>query len=482
MIRTKRERNLTTGALFPQILLFALPLIATSVLQLMFNTADTIVVGRWGSTDALAAVGSCASLINLCVNLFFGLAAGAGICVAHDIGAGHEEEVSKTVHTSVVLSLISGAIVTVIGLLFSGTFLSLMGTDDSILDEATAYMRVYFLGMPANMLYNYCAAILRSKGDTVRPLIFLSTAGVVNVIFNLIAVIVLDWGAVGVGAATAISQWVSCALIVIYMTRMTGVCRIELKKLRADPHSLKRILRIGIPTGIQSSLFSIANVLIQSALNSLEVVAIVSGNTAASSIDSYIYATQNSLYHAALTFVAQNRGARNISRIKKSILLCALTVVLVGILVGSVVYMLAEPLLSFYVPDNAENIDVVVSAGRARLLVMAATYFLCGLMEVGTGAIRGLGRSFLPMIVSLIGSCALRIVWIYTVFAFTPVPDGFHFSFSQGLSDDVNVALFRLFILYLSYPVTWAITASVHFLCTAIEIRKFRRRHIDKTA
>lgn len=462
MAHTKAERNLTEGRLLPKILLFALPLMATSILQLLFNTADTVVVGQWAGERSLAAVGSCGSLITLLVNTFLGLSIGAGVCVAHDLGAGHAEEVKKTVHTSVVLSLIAGSAVTAIGLIFAPTILGWMGTDKEVLNEAALYMRAYFCGIPASMLYNYCAAILRSKGDTVRPLIFLSVGGVANVIFNLISVICFGWGAMGVGAATAISQWISCILIVWYMMHTNDVCHLELRALRIDRAKLRRILVIGIPAGIQSSFFSIANVLIQSSVNSLGYV-IVAGNTAASNLDAYIYAIQRSFYDAVLTFVAQNAGARKYDRMKKSILCCSLLVCVIGISVGAIVFLFARPLLGIYAPNNA----LVVEAGVCRLAVMCATYFLCGLMEIGSGIMRGLGKSFISMIISLFGSCVLRIIWIYTVFAYFPVP--------AHITDSFDASLFRLLILYLSYPITWIITAAMQFIIGAFQLRKFKK-------
>ncbi len=466
MTSVKKQKNLTEGALIPQMLLFALPLIATSILQLLFNTADMVVVGRWGGespeacANSLAAVGSCSSLITLLINFFMGLGAGSGICVAHDIGAGHEADIRSTVHTSIVLALISGAFVTVIGMLAAPTFLSWMGSDPDVLPEAAAYMRAYFCGMPACMLYNFCASILRSKGDTVRPLIFLSVAGVSNVLFNLFAVIVLHWGAVGVGAATALSQWVSCALIIIYMMRMEGPCRIDLKQLRMEKSKVVRILRIGVPTGLQSSLFSIANVLIQSTINSFGPV-IMAGDAAGKNLDSYVYCSQNALYHSSMTFVAQNRGARKYDRIKKSIFCAAFLVVVIGLIVGIAVWFFSSELLAIYAPGNL----AVIEAGNIRVTIMALTYFLCGLMEVGTGAMRGLGKSMLPTCVSLIGSCLLRIVWIYTIFAyFRPMLE----------------PLQALALLYIAFPVTWIITSSAHFICTAIELHKFKKELITQ--
>lgn len=468
MTAIKKQKNLTEGALIPQILLFAIPMIATSILQLLFNTADMVVVGRWGGdtpeecANSLAAVGSCGSLITLLINFFMGLGAGAGICVAHDIGAGQDNDVRSTVHTSVVLSLIAGAIVTALGMLTASPLLTLMGSDPAVLPESVAYMRAYFCGMPACMLYNFCASILRSKGDTLRPMVFLSVAGVCNVLFNLFSVLVLRWGAVGVGAATALSQWVSCVLIILYMTRMDGPCRIELKKLRMERDKVSRILRIGVPTGIQSSLFSIANVLIQSTVNSFGPI-VMAGDAAGKNLDGYVYASQNAFYHSAMTFVAQNRGARKHDRIKKSVIYSALLVVLVGVTVGTTVWAFAPQLLTIFAPGNS----AVIEAGTVRITVMALTYFLCGLMEVGTGAMRGMGKSILPTCVSLIGSCALRIAWIYTVFAWLR---------------PILTPMQALLLLYISYPVTWLITASTHFVCMAFELHKFKKRLAKENA
>lgn len=461
MTAIKKAKNLTEGALIPQILLFALPLIATSILQLLFNTADMVVVGRWGgdtpeaSANSLAAVGSCSSLITLLVNFFMGLGAGSGICVAHDIGARHDNDVRETVHTSILLALIAGAIVTAIGMIAAYPLLFLMGSDEDVLPEAAAYMRAYFCGMPACMLYNFCAAILRAKGDTVRPMIFLSIGGAANVLFNLIAVIGFRWGAVGVGAATALSQWIACILVVLYMTHMEGPCRIDPKSIRMKRDKVKRILRIGVPTGIQSSLFSIANVLIQSTVNSFGPI-VMAGDSAGKNLDSYVYSAQNAFYHSAMTFVAQNKGARKYDRIKKAILCSTLLVVVIGITVGMAVWLLSPVLLTVYAPGN----QAVVDAGYVRITVMALTYFLCGLMEVGTGAMRGMGKSILPTAVSLIGSCLLRIVWIFTIFAWL-----------RPMLDPMQA----LTLLYIAYPVTWIITSAAHFICTAIELRKYKK-------
>ena len=447
-----KKPDFTSGPLFSKMILFTVPLIATGILQLLFNTMDTIVVGRWGGDTpeacetALAAVGSCGSIINLIVGLFIGLSTGAGVCMAQEIGAGHEKKVKKVVHTSVPVALIAGVFVTVVGIVFARTFLRMMNTPENILDEAVPYMWAYFCGMPANMLYNYCAAMMRSSGDTARPLVFLSVAGVANIALNLVMVLVFHLGALGVGIATAASHWISCILIVRFMMQSDGYCHLSLKELGIDKDILKKILTIGIPAGIQGSLFSLSNVVIQSSVNSLGDV-VIAGNTAAANIGSYIYIAQNSLYHTSMTFVGQNVGAKSPARVRKSILYCCLLVTLVGWCVGGIVLLLGNPLLRIFAPDN----DAVVKAGMVRLTILASTYFLCGLMDVASGVLRGFGRSLSPMLISLTGSCLLRIVWIATVFRAMP----------------------EQWIIYLSYPISWLITALALFLVVTLTVVRF---------
>lgn len=445
------SKDFTQGPLLSQILLYTIPLVATSVIQLLFNTADTIVVGRWGGATAeeceiaLAAVGSCGALTNLIVTLFMGLSIGAGVCVAHGIGAKQYEDVSRVVHTSVIMASIGGVIVTVFGIIMAEPLLALMGTEPDVLKEAAKYMRAYFCGMPALMLYNYCAAILRSAGDTVRPLSFLGVSGVVNVGLNLVMTLVFHLGAMGVGIATAASQWVSCVLIIIFMLRTEGICKLELSRLRVDKIKLKRIISLGLPAGIQSSLFSLSNVLIMSSINSFGKV-FVAGNTAASNLEGYVYVIQNAFYQAAVTFVGQNDGARKYDRLKKCALLCTILVAVMGAFFGNLVYAFGESLLRVYIPKNT----VAVGYGMIRLSFICVTYFLCGIMEVGSGIMRGMGKAMSPMLVSLVGSCAFRIIWIYTVFAANHTPQ----------------------TLFFSYPVTWIITASVHYIMSFFVLKK----------
>lgn len=459
--RTARaDRDLTSGALLPKIILFTLPLIATGVLQLLFNTADTVVVGRWGGNTpeareaALAAVGSCGALINLIINLFFGLSVGAGVCVAQELGAQQYHEVKKTVHTSVLTALLCGIVVGIAGFFLARPMLTLMGTEPTVLDEAVPYMRAYFIGAPANMVYNYCAAMLRSTGDTTHPLLFLSVAGVVNVGLNLLMVIAFGLGALGVGIATAASQWISCVLILLHMMRLDGHCHLNLRELHIDAVKLRKIVAIGIPAGLQGVVFSVSNVLIQSSVNSFGKTT-VAANTAAGNLTDYMYISENSLYHAALTFVGQNIGAQNFRRVKRSMLCCAGTVTVLGVVLGVIFITFGEPLLSIFAPGN----EAVIEIGMVRVRILAATYFLCGLMDVGSGVLRGFGQSLRAMIISLVGSCVTRIIWIYTVFA----------------------ADRTLEVLYACYPLSWLLTALVHFTVAFLVLHRMEKSARSRT-
>lgn len=448
-------RDYTSGAILPQLARFVIPLIATGVLQLLFNTADIIVVGRWGGSTpeecetALAAVGSCGALITLLINLFIGLSVGAGVTVANDMGAKRYDDVSRTVHTAVMTALICGVGATAVGMLFARPLLSLMGTEEIVMEQAVPYMRAYFCGAIANILYNYCAAMLRSTGDTMRPLLFLSAAGVLNVLLNLAMVLLLHLGAVGVGIATAASHWLSCILILVFMLRTDGPCRLELGKLRVHKDKLKRLIAIGLPAGIQGMLFSISNVLIQSSVNSLGK-AVVAGNAAAANVEGYLYTVQNSFYQAMLTFVGQNVGARNYKRVRQCVLRCALSVTVVGLLLGNLIRPFGETLLGLYAPEN----PAAIAAGMKRVNLTFSVYFLLGLMETGSGLLRGLGKSVTSTVVSLIGSCAFRVLWVYTAFAAMPTIE----------------------VLYLSYPISWAVTAVAHYTLGLLSLHKRIKR------
>ena len=441
--RSKKEMNMTEGPLFGKIVMFALPLMLSGILQLLYNAADTIVVGRFAANGqtALAAVGSTGALTNLIVNLFIGLSVGTSVAVSHALGARNDDDVHKLVHTSILTSLIGGVIVSFIGIGLAKPLLQLMDTPDSVINFSVLYMRIIFCGMPAQMLYNYGAAILRAKGDTKRPLLILSLTGIVNVALNLVLVIGCHLDVAGVAIATITSQYLSATMSTYVLVRDTGVCHLDLRKLRIDRRSFLRILRIGLPAGVQGMAFSISNVLIQSSVNSFGEIA-MAGNTAGSNLDGFIYIALNSLYHAALTFTGQNVGAKKWKRLNIVLFDCVFIVIVIGLIMGFSIFLLGEKLLAIYAPGEPE----VIAWGMIRLKYLATTYFLCGIMEVGCGMLRGIGQSFTSMIISLTGTCALRVIWIYSIFA---------------LNHSMPV-------LYLSYPVSWTITLTADFICYVI--------------
>lgn len=460
-MRANAKAGLTEGALTPAILRFALPLVATSLLQLVFNTADTVMVGRWGgatpeaSAAEMAAVGSCTSLINLFVNFFLGLSVGCGICLAEDHAAGREGSARATLHTALTVGALLGLSVALVGMVAARPILLLMDTDASLLPSATAYLRTYLLGMPALVVYHFSAAALRARGDTLRPMLFLSIGGGANVLFNAVAVIGLRMGAAGVGLATALSQWISLALILLFMVREKNI---SVSAFGIKKEALSRLLSTGLPAGMQSILFNVSALLLQSAVNSFGPVT-VAGNTAAMNVEGYLYTTQNALYHTVMTFVAANRARGDGRRVRGAIGGSALTVAVIGLSLGFAVFFLREPILSLYAPDAKE----AIRAGAIRLLAVCPFYFLCGLMEVGTGALRGLGRSILPTVTSLLGCCLFRILWIPTAFRW-----------AQGaLTSDQS-----LLVLYLCFPLSWLLTAAIQHVLTAKELHAARRKGV----
>ncbi len=438
------EMDMCSGPLFSKIVIFALPLMCSGVLQLLFNAADIIVVGRFTGSDALAAVGSTSSLINLLVNLFIGISVGANVVVGRAYGARDMDGVQEGVHTAILTAAISGVAMIFVGILLSRPMLELMGTPENVLDQALLYIRIYFVGMPAIMLYNFGAAILRAIGDTKRPLYFLTVAGIVNVIFNLIFVIVFHLGVAGVAIATVISQMISASLILLSLLHTDSICRLIPSKLHIYPQKLKEILQVGLPAGAQSVVFNISNVLIQSSVNSFGST-VMAGNTASNNIEGFVYTAMNSVYQTALSFTSQNMGAKNYKRVEKVLLQCLLLVTGLGLVLGNLAHLLGPQLLSIYNTDPQ-----VIAYGMTRLGVICTIYFLCGIMDVLAGTIRGMGYSILPMVVTLIGSCLFRIVWIFTVFQWNRT----------------------LFTLYLSYPISWGLTLLTHAVCFLIVRRK----------
>lgn len=438
------EIDMCDGPLLSKILLFSVPLMMSGILQLLFNAADIIVVGRFAGSSALAAVGSTSSLINLLINVFVGLSVGVNVLVAKYYGGQREKDMSETVHTAVLTSLLSGLFLVILGGIAARPLLHLMGTPDDVLDQAVLYMRIYFLGMPVLMVYNFGAAILRAIGDTRRPLYFLFMAGVVNVALNLFFVIGLGMGVDGVGWATVISEHVSALLVLKSLMEAPGALKLNLKELRIHPKKLKRIVKIGLPAGMQGAIFSISNVLIQSSVNSFGSIA-MAGNTASANIEGFVYTAMNAVYQTNLSFTSQNLGGRKYSRINRIMYICLAVVTVVGITLGITAVLAGDLLLGIYSSDAQ-----VLRYGMLRLEIICGTYFLCGIMDCMVGSLRGLGYSVIPMFVSLTGACGFRVLWVFTVFA----------------------AYRSLDVLYLSYPVSWAITAIAHM----ITFRKIRRK------
>ena len=450
MDNTKEKNNdLTSGPLTIKIIKFIIPLMLTGILQLLYNAADSIVVGHYDGSSALAAVSSVGALINLLVNAFMGLSVGAAVVVAQDYGAKDYEGVSKTVHTSYLISIIGGIVVGAIGLIFSRQFLIRMGSPEDVLPLSTEYLMIYFAGTPANMAYNFGASILRSVGDTKRPLYFLTISGLVNVVLNLVLVIVFHMGVAGVAYATIISQILSAVMVIVYMMKSKDCVRFVPKNMRIYGDKLKKMLYIGLPAGFQGTVFSLSNVVIQSAVNSFGSL-VMAGNGAASSLEGFTYTAMNSVYQASLTFVGQNVGAKKYDRINKVQGVCLVLVTIIGLVFGVTTYCLGEPLLSIYLPNDPEAIPY----GIIRMSYIALPYFLCGMMEVMVGGQRGMGMSFIPMINALLGSCVLRIVWISTVFAADPT----------------------LFTLYISYPISWIVTTLAHTVFYFVKLHSLKKK------
>lgn len=447
-MRKSYEIDMCSGPLLSRILLFAIPLICSGVLQLVFNATDIIVVGRFVSSNAMAAVGSTSSLINLLVNFFIGISVGANVLVARFRGANDFDDAQETVQTALITAVAGGFVLIALGILLARPMLVWMATPGEVIGQAVLYMRVYFIGMPATMLYNFGAAILRAVGDTRRPLYFLTLAGLVNVAGDLLFVLVLDMGVAGVAVATVISQIISATLIVLCLMRQDGMCNVNLRRMRFHRDKFLRIMQVGLPAGLQSVIFNISNVLIQSSINSFGAT-VVAGNTAASNIEGFVYTSMNALYQTSLSFTSQNLGARQFGRIDKILVRCLALVFVIGLVLGNGAHLLGQTLLGIYTGEPE-----VIAYGMMRLGVVSVTYCLCGMMDVVAGSVRGLGYSILPMLVSLVGACVFRIIWIFTVFQWQHT----------------------LFSLYISYPISWALTICAHLVCYfAVRRRVFPR-------
>ena len=440
-----RSRSMLEGPLFTNIILYAIPVMLTSVLQLLFNAADLVIVGQYCGSLSVAAVGATTYITNLLVNFFVGLSIGSGVTVANAIGRRDGDEVHRTVHTSLPMALVCGAFLTVIGVTCSETFLRWMDTPASVLPLSALYMKICFGGVTFTVVYNFCAAILRAAGDTRSPLIFLTFSGVLNVIMNLFFVRVLDMNVAGVALATTLSQGVSAILVVIALMRRTDACHLELKKIRFYGPQTRKIIRIGLPAGAQSAMFSISNVLVQSSMNSFGYV-FVSGAAAASNIEGFMYAILNAYHQATVNFVGQNAGAGRYDRVKKIMWICMGSVMVTGIAVSASVCIFGPQLLSFYITDSPE----AIAFGLFRFYRIGSLYFLFGMMDVSTGAMRGMGASMVPMVTCLLGTCVFRILWITAVFPHWHTPEG----------------------LFLCYPISWVITLIAQIAAFGVIYRK----------
>ena len=442
------EIDMVNGPLFGKIVHFAVPLMFSGMLQLLFNAADIIVVGRFCGKEAIAAVGATASTINLIVCVCIGFTVGTNVLVAQFYGAKKEGTVRITVHTSITFSVIAGAVMMVVGLVAARGLLTLLGTPEDVIGLSLLYMRIYLAGLPVLFLYNFSSAVLRAIGDTVRPMIFLTIAGVLNVFLNLVFVIVFDMNVAGVGLATVFSEAVSAVLVMQCLVRSDDIYRFRFKEMGINPRALKEIVHIGLPASLQSAVFSISNMQIQSSVNSFGS-AVMAGHAAANNISGFVYTAMNSVTQASITFTSQNFGAGKYKRLNKVLLNCVLVVALIGGTLGGATQLLGVPLLSIYTTDAD-----AIAAGMIRFVYFGVPYLLCGVMEVICGAVRGIGYEFLPMIVSLIGACAFRVFWVSVIFHMFPT----------------------LQVLYVSYPISWILTGTVHLICYIVCKKKMIAR------
>ena len=439
---------MTAGRLMPKLLAFSVPVLLSGVLQLAFNAADLIVVGRFCGEAALAAVGSNMALVSLLVNVLMGMGTGSSVLAARYFGAKDEKQMRDTVETTVLVAAVGGMAFAALGFFLSGPLLILMSTPEEVLPLARLYLRIYFCGLPVQALYNFCSAILRSVGDTRRPLYFMAIAGVLNVLLNVFFVVVVKIGVAGVAIATVASQCVSCALVLCTLRRSDGIYRLRSWSLRFSGVQFRKLLAIGVPAGIQGSLFSISNVLVQSSINSFGA-AVMAGNSAAGSIEAFGFVSQDSINQAAVASVSQNMGGRQYPRTKRAVLYCSLLEFAFSVVLSGCFMIFRYPLLGIYTKDAA-----ALEAGSTRMIVLGAAYFLNGLQNMMTGAIRGHGYSYLPTAITLLGICGFRVIWITTAFA----------------------ATHSLVILYLSYPISWLLTSSAQYICYfATRNKAFRR-------
>lgn len=437
MKKNKYEIDMCNGSIMDKLISFSLPLMLSGILQLMFNAVDIVVVGRFSGSQALAAVGSTTALINIFTNLFIGISLGANVLAARFYASGKEKEMSETVHTAITLALISGIIMAGVGLLLAKLALELMGTPSDVIELSTLYMRIYFCGMPFFMLYNYGAAILRAVGDTKRPLIFLIISGVANAGLNMILVIIFHMGVAGVGIGTVISQLISCILVLRCLYKSEGCYQLRFSKLRIQKVYLRQIFQVGIPAGIQSTVINFSNALLQSSVNSFGSTA-MAGYTAANNILGFLYVSVNAVTQACMSFTSQNYGVGKYKRMDRVLINCLILSVIISGVLGCGSYAFGTEILKVY----TEN-PKVIQCGLEILSMTTVTYFLCGIMDLFPGALRGMGRSGVPMILSIIGTVGTRIVWIFMLFP-------------QHRS---------LEFLFISYPVSWLFTIVMQVIC-----------------
>lgn len=440
--------DMCSGPLAGKILLFALPLMASNLLQLSFNLADVIVVGKFAGDLSQAAVTSTSALINLMLSLFFGLASGTNVVVSHALGSRQENEISDVVHTSVTLGAVSGICLAAAGIAAAPTLLTLMKSPAAVIGLSTTYLRIYFLGLPATILYNFSSAILRANGDTRRPLYILTVSGVVNVVLNLILVIGFHLDVAGVAIATAVSQWLSAALVLRCLRQDAGPLHLDPKKLTIKRKPLVSIVRIGVPAGIQSSMFHISNVTIQSSINSLGEV-VMAGSGAASSVENISFNAMGTFFHAAISFSGQNYGARKLDRVDRSLLLCQLYSLIAGLFFALIISAAGPSMLHAFTDDPE-----VIAQGMVRLRCICTFQFLCGAMDVCSATLRGMGWSLFPMAVTLTGVCGLRLIWIATIFPANPTPEN----------------------IYITYPISWAVTTCVHAITFLVARSRARKK------
>lgn len=449
----KSSVNMIEGPFFKKILLYTFPIMLTGILQLAFNAADLIIVGQFAEdgTLSIAAVSGTGALTNLIVNLFMGLSVGSGVTVAQALGAGHDKEVHRIIHTAIPAAIISGLFLTVVGVSLSRTFLEWMGTPENVISLSALYMQIYFGGILGPLVYNFGAAILRACGDTKSPLFFLSAAGVINVVLNTLFVAVFHMDVAGVALATVISQIFAAIMVLITLAKRKDACKLEWRKLKIYPKPLLKIIRIGIPSGIQGAMFSISNVILQSSINSFGS-AVMSGNGAAANLEGFLYTAINSFHQSALNFTGQNMGARRYDNMKKIVFICLGCAVFIGSLLGTVLYIFGEPLLNIYIPDA----PLEISMGLVRIQYVVLPYFTIALMDIMSGVLRGMGASISPMLISVLGVCGIRIGWIFTIFA----DPRFH----------------TLEMLYIVYPISWLVTAVAEFVAFTIILKNQKRR------